>query len=497
MATYATTKNIPGPCNVTASVHARVDCNICAEEVSSRRIIACPFCTFEACISCTERFLMDIDDDKPRCMSPDCKKVWTYEFLASKFSPSFHNGKYRKRRTTLLYEREKSLLPGTQPLVKMEKKKAKNQIKIDALRDENEMYLELIRINKRKIRDIEFTTGGVNGAGEGVGKEAKKERTFTRACPVNDCRGFLSTSLKCGTCNTYACKDCHLPKASKDDAIHKCDPDTVATVALLATDTKQCPACATPIFKIHGCDQMYCTQCHTPFSWTRGTIETGVIHNPHFYEAQKALNGGVAPRNPGDYRCGGPPPLWDINIKLRQARISEDVADKISSLHRLINHITHVEIPRYPNRLGEMDNTRMRVNYLMGKIDEKQWQSKLMAKMKKQEKNGAINDVLTMFNTTSSDLLGNITECKTHEVVKYIESLEKLREYTNKSLVKIGQRFGNVSPCIEKDWTFHQNHLKTSPKQKKNYPHAVPRLGNLGNVAEVWEEWDEKKNDEY
>ena len=101
----------------TSSKSAKADCMICADEVSQRKMVECPFCKFEACGSCVDRFLMGIDDDRPRCMSNSCKKVWSYEFLASQTQPSFHNKRYRDRRATLLHEREKSLLPGTQHLV--------------------------------------------------------------------------------------------------------------------------------------------------------------------------------------------------------------------------------------------------------------------------------------------------------------------------------------------------------------------------------------------
>ena len=81
------------------------------------------------------------------------------------------------------------------------------------------------------------------------------------------------------------------------------DPDTKATAELLSKDTKPCPKCSIPIHKLEGCDQMWCTQCHTGFSWKRGTIENR-IHNPHYYEWQRQNNGGQAPRNPGDFECG-------------------------------------------------------------------------------------------------------------------------------------------------------------------------------------------------
>lgn len=413
---------------------------------------------------------MGIDDDRPRCMNNVCKKVWTYEFLSDNFQPSFHNKKYRNRRATLLHEREKSLLPGTQPLVAIEKRMEMNKKKIRDIMDETSMYRELIRQNDTRIRLLQNDHGEenhrilLNDHGEEKGLKKKKTRVFTRACPVEVCRGFLSTGLKCGTCDGYACKYCHLPKACKHDDDHKCDPDLVATVQLLAQDTKPCPACATPIFKIHGCDQMYCTQCHTAFSWIRGTIERGVIHNPHFYEAQRAINGGIAPSRHIAFGCGGLPNIWLVIEKIDGSNIGFKFG---RNAHMLIAHIDNIELPRYPNMIGEVDNSNMRVDYLMNRITEKQWISKLKTKMKKQEKDGEFNMVLVMFTTTMADLFGNIAVSAVHDVHKYISAMIELREYTNNALKKIGLRYGNIYPCILDDFKFCSNAKKVN-KPKKN-----------------------------
>ena len=132
---------------------------------------------------------------------------------------------------------------------------------------------------------------------------AEKTVSNGRKCPDENCRGFLSTQWKCGLCEKWACPECHVIKGDTRDADHTCDPDTLATAQLLSKDTKPCPKCSTPIHKIEGCDQMWCTQCHTGFSWKRGTIENRV-HNPHYYEWQRLNGGGRAPRNVGDFECG-------------------------------------------------------------------------------------------------------------------------------------------------------------------------------------------------
>ena len=124
-----------------------------------------------------------------------------------------------------------------------------------------------------------------------------------RTCSDSNCRGLLSTQWKCATCEKYTCKECLVLKDTREDNGHVCKMEDVETAKLLASDTKPCPKCRVPIYKIMGCDQMWCTECHTGFSWRTGNIETR-IHNPHFYEYQRERNNGQAPRNHGDMECG-------------------------------------------------------------------------------------------------------------------------------------------------------------------------------------------------
>jgi len=149
----------------------------------------------------------------------------------------------------------------------------------------------------------------------------KEKRRFVRACPIESCRGFLSTQWKCGICGIHTCSKCHVPKndqkngpsgssgpsdTSNQDAEeqqdnHVCNPDDVATADLLDQDTRPCPQCGTGIFKIDGCDQMWCIECHCAFSWITGAIATGHVHNPHYFEYQRRT--GNAQRNILDLPC--------------------------------------------------------------------------------------------------------------------------------------------------------------------------------------------------
>ena len=131
------------------------------------------------------------------------------------------------------------------------------------------------------------------------GNVSSKSTYNGHTCSDPNCRGLLNSEWKCATCEKYTCSECHVLKNNH----HVCKPEDVETAKLLASDTKPCPKCRVPIYKIMGCDQMWCTECHTAFSWRTGNIETR-IHNPHFYEYQRRINNGQAPRNYGDMECG-------------------------------------------------------------------------------------------------------------------------------------------------------------------------------------------------
>ena len=87
------------------------------------------------------------------------------------------------------------------------------------------------------------------------------------------------------------------------------------TADLIKSTTKPCPKCGERISKIEGCDQMWCVTCHTAFSWRTGKIDTGRVHNPHFFE--HVNENGQMIRNPGDQVCGGLPQWWNMQENVR------------------------------------------------------------------------------------------------------------------------------------------------------------------------------------
>lgn len=410
-------------------------CPICAEKRRKVTWVNCSKCNFSCCRGCVKKYLLDQPDINPKCMS--CKFQWDFEFVAENTDSGFHNQDYRNYRAKIIVDREKSLLPATQPYVvrTIEIENITNQISdIDV---EIREYKKLIKEAQMKKRELKINLIEIKG-----GKEEKTMTRFIGHCPQKECKGFLDKNYACGMCKQKACRSCRIPKHEGD-----CDKDTVETVKLLAKDTRSCPNCGVPIYRISGCDQIWCVSCHTPFDWHTGKIETGRIHNPHYYEWQRK-NGGIQ-REAGDQRCGGQVSFNTLYRKIKE--IGEiSMWDWISDSHIVSGHIRAVVIPRYRETgVDEETNRDLRIKYLRNELDEKNWIREIKKREKKREKNRAIQLALTMFVDTIDDLHGNIITSKNRDDIRtYIKQLEQLEVYTNSVLSKIEKRFENQVPYI-------------------------------------------------
>ena len=219
---------------------------------------------------------------------------------SKKYCKSYFNKEYNNHRKNILFETEKARFPETMPAVVRYKnlERWKNENWQDRKNIEK-LRLEIWRLeNKIRERDIKIRNS----------QYVREKKQFIKKCPVGSCEGYLSTSWKCGVCNTKVCPDCFEIK-SKDEE-HKCNKDDLASAEAIKKETRACPSCGIRIYKISGCDQMWCTGCHVAFSWRTGLKVNGVIHNPHFYAWQRDNNNGI--QNPGAQICGGIPNFQNI-----------------------------------------------------------------------------------------------------------------------------------------------------------------------------------------
>ena len=369
-------------------------CDICTEKynASYRLQVTCGYCEFTACRRCCETWLLN--ETIPRCMNTTCGQEWTRQFISRNFTKYFVSKKYKSHRENILFDQERALLPATQPIVE----RMIQSEHITASITEIESRIIKLRMEQGQLRGEQIRLMRNTDT-------ARERRLFIKACPDENCRGFLSSQWKCGLCDKWACSKCHEIKGEHNDAEHTCNPDNVATAELLAADTKSCPTCGTGIHKLEGCDQMFCTLCHTAFSWRTGHVQTQ-IHNPHYYEWMRRTGGNVE-RDPNEVICGREITHHfsrRILTAMKSFVYSRNAIDRVNMLCQRLVHIRHVDLPRYQVD-HVLNNQHLRVSYLRKRMNETELKMRLQRGEKKNEKKREIYNVITLVSNAVTDIL--------------------------------------------------------------------------------------------
>ncbi len=468
-------------------------CEICCEEFnqSTRARVDCPSCHYPACRTCVRTYLLGTNDD-PHCLK--CKNRWERDMLIKATLKSFVNKEYKEHRKNTLFEHEKSRLAATMPAVENHKKCLELESKSTDLQDKiNELRRQtsLLRSQQGQLQSELWRRKQGGGA-----KEKKK---FMKACPAEGCRGFLSTQWKCGLCNVHVCSKCFVIKAKDEEGNfleHVCNEDDVKSAEMIKKETRNCPKCAVPIFKTEGCDQMWCTECHTAFSWRTGLVVTGVVHNPHFYAWQNSGAAAARANVPGAIMCGGIPQLysyrelvlWGLDAKNAFRRRydnsieyteNEILARTTVGLHRACNHFANVELDRVRRTCNRVtDNEELRIKYILNEITEETMKREIIRRDKKRSKALAMLQIYELVNTVFTESIRDIfavlsekraqrsrfhgDESVNELIERNLQRCEALRDYANGELSKISVIYSQCVAYIER------NFMTSSRKYKKS-----------------------------
>lgn len=450
---------------------ATQECPICIETFTSttRKEIKCPYCQYGACLKCMKQHLLN--QQTPNCMN--CHVEFNREFIDIHMTKAFRTKELKQHRENILLEREKSLLPATVPYAESAKARKKMEQDCTALMMERQkLYDEAKKITQKmiNIRNAYYIAERQRfGGGEGGASTNQliEKKAFIKACVVNGCRGFLSTQYKCGICDVWVCPDCHEVKDGQKDENHKCNPDLVESVKLIGKETKPCPKCAAAIFKVSGCSQIWCTECHTTFDWNTGREEiTTNIHNPHYYEWMRRNNNGVVPRNPLDIPHNQQNPCGDNRLpriyNITNFYATNPNLNKISSLLRCLVHIQHVEIRTMRNDLRadpEVNNRDLRVKYLMHDIEEESWKKQLQQREKAKELINAKCQVYEMIVQVGGEHLKQLAHTKQcdDQVDLIMTNLSDIIDYYNEAMKNVLDRFNSKAKGLIIDkikWDF-------------------------------------------
>ena len=426
-------------------------CSVCTEPFnkSTKKIVHCQKCDFLQCKTCVQRYLLELAND-PHCMN--CKHKWDQDSLLQQLGKTFVRKQYRDKRKQILFDLERSQIPSTMD-------DTQKYLQVNEIKRENVELAKQKRILQRQLSSLINRIYQNNSKKwnliHGKKKEQFERKEFIHACPLSNCKGFLSSAWKCPVCLNFICQKCNEVKGLEKNCNHVCNEDTSKTIALIKNNSKPCPKCAWRISKINGCDQMFCTQCKTAFSWRTGRIINGVIHNPHFFQWQRENNNGVAPRVPGDggnLQCNQFPTWYLFHNKIAFLRAKNRASyDSICYLYRNIAHLRHWEIPQIQDKIETNSNNKtLRIRYILNEINEKQFKTSLCRKDNARSKFTEIQHVYELLNTVCTEQIIYLFNHNTEEnITKCLKLCENLRNYVNKQLKKISITFNQTVGIID------------------------------------------------
>ena len=413
------------------------DCQICCEEFQICKLVVCK-CEFKACKECTKRYLLGTTsvDSSMSCMS--CKTTWSRKFIYDNLDKKFLTKDLKIHRENLLLEQQMGMMQATQVHVE-------RSINLKKANDKVKRLIDELIVAREELRVIQYSQPTI-------------KREFIRKCPNNDCKGFLSQGLKCALCDCRGCGKC---REVKECDAHVCDPDILKSVKTMLLDSKPCPNCSSMISRVSGCNQMYCVECQTAFDWVTLRIETGVIHNPHYFEMRRNLNTGRAmecEELTADWIIQNIPLQMDVTYKINRGRVVLEKHGKrmsqteyssmilesglfdLSEVARNVIDISMDKIPTF--REGVFDkNLKHRISYMTNEIDKDKLKIIVQRGDKSSLKKKEILDVLTMYTQCATDLFFGYSQTRDKRVL--VEELRWLREYTNNHLSTIGKVYGS------------------------------------------------------
>jgi hypothetical protein len=395
-----------------------VECTTCFSNMTkSNREIVCSFCEHKMCVYCSSKYILE--QNNPCCMN--CKKEWSRHTLVHDLNfPREFFKKLRDHLQDVYFQAEQSQLPATQRFLEsqIEQKQRKQNIveikqAIKNLKEElflmefegldsnhlNDNIMDCARnINKFVLNSS--ATLSLSSSSSSASEEKTQSRKYYMGCLKNDCRGFIFTDGKCGICNLKICTKCNREKLEN----HECNKDDVATVKVLKENTKNCPVCREAIFKINGCDQMWCTRCHHAFSWNSGCVIQKNIHNPHYHEYLNK-NENTLLRTRGDhYVCGDRLDQYTMGYFTRFFGIC-DTRTRISYIVQSIQHLVDVQLDKYSPRNDENHKTMLRIRYLQSELSPDQFKKRIQEAIKANQKNSEIYNLCDTFQRVVTEII--------------------------------------------------------------------------------------------
>ena len=275
--------------------------SICHTGKSSRLgALACPKCTYVVCTACFVRWVCSSPPPEHACIN--CRAVLGLRFVLATL-PAKAGKTYMAALVGKIHARELARIPAVMPVVERTLYIAEmRQTQADIAMRVADVHCELAKLRIQAAFVAETVPRVANFAAIRRQHLADKTALVRKLhglrqkhteCDGNitayilastpgpcgnasaGCIGRIGADMHCRVCGEQTCPAC---MCTKQDG-HVCCPADIASVQLLREETKPCPQCAVPIYKLAGCDHMWCTHCHTYFNWDTLAVQPPG-HNP-------------------------------------------------------------------------------------------------------------------------------------------------------------------------------------------------------------------------
>jgi hypothetical protein len=399
-------------------------CILCEELMIDNDRIICPFCNIEICEKCFQYSIM-MELRNPICIY--CKKNYSLEFILSNNDTVWCKKKFLPFLGKLLMDIENKKIPNfIEKYKKIEKlRELEKEIKKYLKSNDYELVLSIDKEIKEIKKKLNIT-------------ENKQKKIYISPCVNNKCKGFITDKYECNLCGEEICDKCMIKKGEN----HKCNRNDVKSANIIKESSKPCPECCVSIYKISGCNQMFCTNCKTTFDWITLEKDHGTVHNVHYFEWLSSIK---EKKDIDNTSCGDIQDIfiiisnhniWKMNKKIKNIKSDETYREEKFTKLRLKNILENIFmvnreyngniIPNLINLIN--DKEELLIRFLDNKIKETTWKNNLIKITIKNAFNESIIEILEMYITVTSDIIRKIGfNLNNNSIIDFIK--KELYEY--------------------------------------------------------------------
>lgn len=165
--------------------------------------------------------------------------------------------------------------------------------------------------------------------------------------------GVISFSdYTCNVCKRKACPTC----LNFEHPDSPCTVDDMKLMHYYKTKCQSCPECGIWIEKSQGCDDMFCTFCHTTFNFVNRKRIYGNVHNPHRMDYLSSLN-----TEDTNFDLNFNNVYWamDVIYELVNPDSGYDLYERVNSLFHYFTTLAALNVDRWKKKYDNFKNSKI------------------------------------------------------------------------------------------------------------------------------------------